>query len=128
MIYVAARLFLARTEGGDTMKYAKILLHEGGHGHAGCYGEHSHEHAHEHVSGHHHEHGDTPELTPEQTLALMSYMLEHNRSHAEELHGVAHALEHQGKPEAAKLVSEAVHWFGHCNDRLEEALRLVKGE
>ena len=55
-------------------------------------------------------------------------MLEHNRSHAEELHGVAHALEHQGKPEAAKLVSEAVHYFGHCNDRLEEALRLVKGE
>ena len=40
----------------------------------------------------------------------------------------AHALEHQGKPEAAKLVAEAVHYFGHCNDRLEEALRLVKGE
>ena len=64
------------------MTYPKLLLHEGGHGHAGCCGEHSHEHAHEHVSGHHHEHGDTPELTPEQTLALMSYMLEHNRSHA----------------------------------------------
>ena len=122
------------------MIFTKLLLHEGGHGHAGCCGEHAHEHAHEHVCGHHHEHahehvcghhhehGDTPELTPEQTLALMSYMLEHNRSHAEELHGVAHALEHQGKPEAAKLVSEAVHYFGHCNDRLEEALRLVKGE
>jgi len=105
------------------MIFTKLLLHEGGHGHAGCCGEHAHEHAHEHVCGHHHEHGDTPELTPEQTLALMSYMLEHNRSHAEE-----HALEHQGKPEAAKLVSEAVHYFGHCNDRLEEALRLVKGE
>lgn len=109
------------------MRYANVLLHEGGHGHAGS-GGHEHEHAHEHMSGHHHEHGDMPELTPEQTLALMSYMLEHNRSHAEELHGVAHALEHQGKPEAAQLVSEAVHWFGHCNDRLEEALRLVKGE
>ena len=98
-----------------------VHLEGGEHGH-------EHEHAHEHVSGHHHEHGDMPELKPEQTLALMSYMLEHNRSHAEELHGVAHALEHQGKPEAAQLVSEAVHWFGHCNDRLEEALRLVKGE
>ena len=94
----------------------RMALHEGGHGHEGCCGQHSHEH------------GDTPELTPEQTLALMSYMLDHNRSHAEELHGVAHALEHQGKPEAAKLVAEAVHYFGHCNDRLEEALRLVKGE
>ncbi|MFR3290456.1 MAG: hypothetical protein ACLTSG_09485 [Lachnospiraceae bacterium] len=67
----------------------RMALHEGGHGHEGCCGQHSHEHAHEHVSGHHHEHGDTPELTPEQTLALMSYMLDHNRSHAEELHGVA---------------------------------------
>ena len=106
----------------------RMALHEGGHGHEGCCGQHSHEHAHEHVSGHHHEHGDTPELTPEQTLALMSYMLDHNRSHAEELHNIAHALEKQGKHDAAALVGDAVHYFGHCNDKLEEALRLVKGE
>lgn len=74
----------------------RMALHEGGHGHAGCCGEHAHEHAHEHVCGHHHEHGaEVPELTPEQTLALMSYMSEHNRSHAAELHGVAHSLEKQ---------------------------------
>ena len=89
------------------MLRTKTALHEGAHGH-----EHSH----------------GAELTGEQTLALLAYTLEHNRSHAEELHGVAHALEHQGKPEAAKLVAQAVHYFGHCNDRLEEALRLVKGE
>ena len=69
-----------------------------------------------------------PELSPEQTLALMSYMSEHNRSHAAELHGVAHSLENQGKLEAATLVAEAVHYFDHCNDKLDEALRLVKGE
>ncbi len=106
-----------------------MALHEGGHGHAGCCGEHEHEHAHEHVCGHHHEHGaEVPELSAEQTAALMSYMTEHNRSHASELHGVAHSLEKQGKAEAAKLVAEAVHYFDHGNDKLEEALRLVKGE
>ena len=68
------------------------------------FGEHSggHEHAHEHAC--HHEH-----------------------SHADELHNIAHALEAQGKHEAANLVGDAVHYFGHCNDKLEEALRLVKG-
>ena len=107
----------------------RMALHEGGHGHAGCCGEHAHEHAHEHVCGHHHEHGaEVPELTPEQTLALMSYMSEHNRSHAAELHGVAHSLEKQGKLEAATLVAEAVHYFDHCNDKLDEAPRLGKGE
>ena len=85
----------------------RMALHEGGHGH-----EHTHDMS----------------LTPEQTLALMSYMSEHNRSHAAELHGVAHSLEKQGKLEAATLVAEAVHYFDHCNDKLDEALRLVKGE
>ena len=99
----------------------KTLLH---------FGEHSggHEHAHEHACHHEHTHPDTPELNAEQTVALMSYMLEHNRSHADELHNIAHALESQGQHEAASLVGDAVHYFGHCNDKLEEALRLVKGE
>ena len=87
-----------------------------------------HEHAHEHACHHGHTHEHAVELSPEQTLALMTYMLEHNRSHAEELHNIAHALEAQGKQECANLVGEAVHYFGHCNDKLEAALRLVKGE
>ena len=85
-----------------------------------------HEHAHEHACHHEHSHAGAPELSEEQTLALMNYMLEHNRSHAEELHNIAHALEKQGKHEAANLVGDAVHYFGHCNDKLDEALRLVK--
>ena len=102
------------------MLQRKTMLH---------FGEHSggHEHAHEHACHHEHSHADTPELSYEQTVALMSYMLEHNRSHADELHNIAHALEAQGKHAAANLVGDAVHYFGHCNDKLEEALRLVKG-
>ena len=103
------------------MPHNKTLLH---------FGEHAggHEHAHEHACHHEHTHEGAPELTPEQTLALMTYMLEHNRSHAEELHNIAHALEKQGKHEAANLLGDAVHYFGHCNDKLEEALQLVKAE
>ena len=98
----------------------RMALHEGGHGHEGCCGQHSHEHAHEHVSGHHHEHGDTPELTPEQTLALMSYMLDHNRHHADELHDICHALEDAGKTEAAAALAEALHEYDHGNSKLEK--------
>ena len=36
---------------------------------------HSHEHSHEHTAS-----------SPEEVLALLKYMLEHNRHHAEELH------------------------------------------
>lgn len=81
------------------------LLHEGGHGHS---------HAeHEHMS---------KELSPEQTLALLTYMLDHNRSHAEELHGVCHSLESQGQTEAAEAVARALHYFDHGNEELEAAL------
>lgn len=87
-----------------------IALHQDGHGH-------EHPHAAE---------GAAPELTPEQTAALLSYMVEHNRSHADELHGVAHALEDQGKTDAAARVAEAVHLLDHSNEELEAALRLVR--
>lgn len=66
-------------------------------------------------------------MTPEETLALLGYMLDHNRQHADELHDVCHALEHEGKDEAAAKLSEALHHFDHGNDALEEALKLAKG-
>lgn len=109
------------------MSFEHIALHEGGHGHEGCCGGHSENCCGGHGHAHEHSHSG-PELSPEQTLALMSYMLEHNRSHAEELHNISHALALQGKPEAAGLVAEAVHHFDHCNEKLDEALKLVKGE
>ena len=83
------------------MLRTKTALHEGAHGH-----EHSH----------------GAELTGEQTLALLAYTLEHNRSHAGELHDLAHAQE------AAQSVHEAVHFFEHGNDKLAEALLLAKGD
>ena len=61
-------------------------------------------HEHEHEHSHPHEHGDIPAFDSlEQAEALMSYMLDHNRHHADELHEVGHKLAHTGKEEAAKL-------------------------
>ena len=79
--------------------------------------EHTHDHEHPHE--HHHEH--TP---AEETLALLTYMLGHNRHHAEELHELAHGVE----GEAADLLHGAVADLGSSNEKLARALALLKGE
>ena len=84
-----------------------------------------HEHEHEHT--HPHEHGEIPAFDSlEQAEALMSYMLDHNRHHADELHEVGHKLAHSGKEEAAKLIHEAVDAFSSGNELLEKALKALK--
>ena len=84
-----------------------------------------HEHEHEHT--HPHEHGDIPAFDSlEQAEALMSYMLDHNRHHADELHEVGHKLAHTGKAEAAKLLHEAVDAFNRGNELLAKALEALK--
>ena len=81
--------------------------------------EHSHDHEHSH---HHHEHASAAE-----SLALLTYMLGHNRHHAEELHELAHGLD----GEAAQLIHDAVIDFEVGNEKLAEALHILqetKGE
>ena len=69
--------------------------------HAGADAPHTHAHTHEHG----HDHGHTHEHhSPEETVALLSYMVTHNQHHAEELHELAHSVE----GEAAQLLHEAV--------------------
>ena len=85
-------------------------------------------HEHEHEHSHPHEHGDIPAFDSlEQAEALMSYMLDHNRHHADELHEVGHKLAHTGKEEAAKLLHEAVDAFNRGNELLAKALEALKG-
>ena len=85
-----------------------------------------HEHEHEHA--HPHEHGAIPGFeSMDQAEALMSYMLDHNRHHADELHEVGHKLAHTGKEEAAKLLHEAVDAFNRGNELLAKALEALKG-
>jgi len=80
--------------------------------------------------GHHHTNaGDEAAFeTLEQALALMSYMLEHNRHHAEELHELCHKLEAMGKGDAANLLEAGVDKFRDGNAMLESALDTLKGE
>ena len=89
--------------------------------------EHSHEHSHPHT--HTHSHGDVEGFDSiEQAMALMGYMLDHNRHHADELHELCHKLEATGKTEAAALIHDAVDKFGEGNALLESALEKMKQE
>lgn len=84
--------------------------HEQGHTHA-----HPHDHGYEHSHDHH---------SPEEALALLAYMVQHNRHHAEELHELAHSMD----DEAAQLIHDAILDFDLGNEKLDEALKLLKGE
>ena len=81
----------------------------------------AHTHEHEHT----HEHGRTHEVhSPEETVALLTYMVGHNQHHAEELHELAHSVE----GEAQQLLHEAVVELTLGNEKLAEALRILKEE
>lgn len=80
---------------------------------------HTHEHFHDHI---------TAFESMDQAIALISYMYEHNKSHAEELHEICHKLEASGKSEAAFMVDDAVDHFREGNALLELALKDLKKE
>ena len=85
-----------------------------------------HEH-HEHHDHGHYDHDHHHEMScidsPEKLKALMQHMHEHNVHHTEELHDVAHALEHQGKPELSERVHHAMDQYEKGNEILEEVLK-----
>lgn len=84
---------------------------------------HGHEHPHAHGHDHGHDHGHAHEHhSPEETMALLAYMVTHNQHHAEELHELAHSVE----GEAAQLLHEAVVDLTVGNEKLAEALRILK--
>jgi len=80
---------------------------------------HKHEDLHDHI---------TAFESPEQAVAIISYLLEHNISHAEELHEICHKLEASGQGEAAFLIDDAVGCFRDGNAMLELALNKLKKE
>lgn len=116
------------------------------HCHCGCNEhahehEHSHEHDHEECCGggghthgheHHHEHhegcgcGGHDHEMPDEDVAVLSYMLDHNKHHALELKEIAAHLREVGKDEAAAQIDKGVEDFEKGNMRLSIALSLVK--
>jgi len=85
----------------------------------------NHEHTHSHQHSHEHIHSEAPASSREELLALLSYMVSHNKHHAEELHDLAHDI----GGETATLIHKAIDAFSEGNTRLEEALEhMQKGE
>ena len=113
---------------------AAAAEHEHEHSHEHCHAHtHAdgtvHTHAHSHSHSHPHSHGEAEAFDSlDQAQALMAYMLDHNRHHAEELHELCHKLAASGKEEAAALIHDAVDKFGEGNALLESALQKMKQE
>ena len=108
----------------------------GGHGHDH---EHHHHHDHECCGGHdhgHHHHDHDHECgcgcgcggheQVDENVAILTYMLDHNRHHALELKEIAAHLRSVGKDEAAAQIEKGVEDFEKGNMRLSIALSLVK--
>ena len=83
-------------------------------------------HDHDHGSEQHSHEDITAFDSIRQAEVILTYMLEHNRSHAEELHTVCHRLEASGQVEAAALIDKAVDMFRSGNDDIEIALELLR--
>lgn len=131
--------------------------HDGGHNHAhthehthehthadGTTHTHAHGHAHEHPHGHEHAHGHTHggcpgtaacdsdckscDMDPRaEVVALMSYMVNHNTAHANELAQLAGRLKDLGDAMAYEQVMQAVSDFEKGNLRLSTVLAALKG-
>ena len=97
------------------------------HFHDGIAHDHMHEHEHSHGASGPHVHGEVAAFdSDEQAVALMSYMLDHNKHHAEELHELAHKLDNGGKDEAAHLIEHALEHYFAGNEELAKALESMK--
>ena len=89
--------------------------------------EHTHEHgghchSHTHADGSVHSHAHATVSSPEEALALLKYMLDHNKHHAEELHDLAHSFEEP----TADLLHDAVDKMNDANALMEQALSLIE--
>ena len=93
--------------------------HDHHHDHEGCCGGHGHEHHHEGCCCGGHE-------QPDENVAILTYMLDHNKHHALELKEIAKHLREIGKDEAAAQIEKGVEDFEKGNMRLSIALSLVK--
>ena len=100
-------------------------MHDSTHPHAH---PHTHDHTHDHAHEHTHEHSHGGFESIEQATALMTYMLDHNRHHAEELHDVCHKLEDMGKAAAAEKLGAALTQYNEGNALLAEALKALGEE
>lgn len=115
-------MHLIKDENGNVMPHSHEHAHDHEHGH-----DHTHHHNHECGHGHHcgPECSDAGKCGSE-TVALLTYMLDHNRHHAAELDQMAENLQKLGMDAAAGQIRDAVADFQKGNMRLSLALTTVK--
>ena len=87
---------------------------------------HAHGDDHSHCHEHSHDCSSCGGDCSKETVALLTYMLQHNEHHAAELEQMAENLKKLGMDDAAKQISEGVSEFQKGNMRLSLALTLVK--
>lgn len=85
--------------------------------------DHDHSHAHHHDHDLHHEQID-PNDPQARNVALLTYMVAHNKAHADELRDLMGALDEH----SAEHISKAVELFDQGNAELEHALNELVGE
>lgn len=115
-------MHLIKDENGNPIHHGHEHTHEHTHENGVT---HSHAHSHEAGESHEHTHEDGHEHTNE-TVAVLTYMLEHNEHHAAELAEMARELEMKGMAEAAKKIQDGVMNFRKGTADLNEALNIVK--
>lgn len=128
-------MHLIKDENGYLVQHGHADSHEHTHEHTHEDGvTHSHTHSHAEGDNHCHTHGDGHCGSCEngdcknETVALLTYMLQHNEHHAAELDQMADNLKKLNMDAAAKTIKEAVADFQKGNMRLGLALTLVKEE
>lgn len=135
-------MHLIKDENGNLIQHGHDHAHEHTHEHTHSDGvTHSHPHTHEADGEHAHSHGDGCHDHGQghcgscqggdcgkETIALLTYMLQHNEHHAQELEQMADNLDKLEMKEAAKAIRDAVSDFQKSNMRLGLALTLVKEE
>lgn len=132
--------------GGHSHEHTHTHTHEHTHDHehthehthehnheCGCGHDHAHDHecgcGHDHGHDHHHEGcgcGCGGHEMQDENVAVLAYMLDHNKHHALELKEIAKHLREIGKDEAAAQIEKGVEDFEKGNMRLSIALSLVK--
>jgi hypothetical protein len=85
-------------------------------------------HKHEHGNGEEHAHGGAARegMDKDKLKAVLSYMRDHNKEHAQELRHLLGAIEDLGADEVTDLIENGVHSIESAAEQLGLAVELLE--
>ena len=102
--------------------------HDHHHSHHHDHDHHGHDHHHHHHAHDHSHTGDhqasSQESSYEEALAVLEYMLDHNRHHAKEIDDLKTVL----TPDSTDALDQIVGAYTNANDLLEAFLKEIKSK